>query len=394
MNAMAGAGPPRSGGGSAATRAGTGAAAPPAEQRFACEQCGALLTYQPGTAELVCAYCGHRNHIVEATTAIVENDLAEALRRGLAAAPEETTQTVKCTACAAEFTFDRNRHAGACPFCGSAIVADPGSHRQIRPAALLPMAIAEPEARQRLSTWLRGLWFAPSKLKEFARTGGRLVGVYLPYWTYDSRTETDYAGQRGTIYHERVAVRVVRNGRSATEMRSVQKVRWQPASGRVRRDFDDVLVPAAGSLPAGLVEALEPWDLQDLRPYTEGYLSGFQSETYQVPLDAGFGSAQAKMRAVITRDVEADIGGDLQRVDRLEVRHSGTSFKHVLLPVWLGVYRFGGRTYRLCINGRTGEVHGERPWSAWKLAGAVLLVLAIAATIYLLYGILPQAPRF
>ena len=41
-----------------------------AEQRFACEQCGALLTYQPGTAELVCAYCGHRNRIAEAPVAV------------------------------------------------------------------------------------------------------------------------------------------------------------------------------------------------------------------------------------------------------------------------------------------------------------------------------------
>jgi hypothetical protein len=161
----------------------------------------------------------------------------------------------------------------------------------------------------------------------------------------------------------------------------VQKVLWQRVTGEVARAFDDVLVLASRSLPAPLTDRLEPWDLLGLKPYGPEYLTGFQSEAYQVPLDQGFEVAVEKMRAVISGDVKADIGGDLQRIERLDIRHADTTFKHVLLPIWLGAFRYGGKTYRLAVNGRTGLVQGERPYSAWKIVGAALLALVIAAAI-------------
>ena len=104
-----------------------------------------------------------------------------------------------------------------------------------------------------------------------------------------------------------------------------------------------------------------------------------------MPLDEGFGTAQAKMREALQQDVMADIGGDLQRIGRMEVRHGGSTFKHVLLPVWLAAYAFQGRSYLLCINGRTGQVQGERPWSAWKLLGLALLLAVAAAILALVF---------
>ena len=237
------------------------------DSRRPCEQCGALLSFRPGTGELVCEYCGHANRIVDRPVEIVEHDLRPALERGLADAPMVDTRTVKCDSCGAEFTLKPDVHAGECPFCAQRVVADPGTHRLIRPAALLPFGIEAREARERVAAWLKGLWFAPTKLKAYARTEGRLAGMYLPYWTYDSFTHTDYTGQQGTIYTEPVRVQAVVNGRRVAQTKMVQKVRWRPARGRVERHFDDVLVLASSALPTWMTDRLEPWDLHDLRPY-------------------------------------------------------------------------------------------------------------------------------
>jgi DNA-directed RNA polymerase subunit RPC12/RpoP len=365
-------------------------AAPTPTQRqqtqLTCEQCGAVLRYAPGTNEVTCQYCGHRTAIVDKPIEIVEYDLYDALQRGLDQAPVEEAQVAKCPSCGAQFTFEHARHAGSCPFCGQQIVADTGTLRQIKPSAVLPFAIEEGDARGRVQRWLKGLWFAPSKLKSFARTEGRLAGMYLPYWTYDSHTETDYSGQRGTIYLE--PVRVVReiNGRRVAQTEMVQKVRWQPVGGHVRRYFDDVVVLGSRSLPTWLTDRLEPWDLQDLRPYAPEYLTGFQSEAYQVALGEGFENAKERMRAALQSDVAADIGGDLQRIERMEIRHLEPTFKHILLPAWLGAFRYRDRAYRLAVNARTGEVQGERPYSSWKIAAAVLVVAVIAGLLLYAYG--------
>ena len=57
------------------------------------------------------------------------------------------------------------------------------------------------------------------------------------------------------------------------------------------------------------------------------------------------------------------------------------TFKHVLLPVWLAAYRYRGKSFRFVVNGRTGSVEGERPYSAVKIAIAVALALIVAGLI-------------
>jgi hypothetical protein len=169
----------------------------------------------------------------------------------------------------------------------------------------------------------------------------------------------------------------VRNGKPETVR--VAKVRWRPASGHVARFFDDVLVLASRSLPKKHTDALEPWDLSELEPYQPEYLAGFRAEAYGVALDDGYHEARAYMDRIIVRDVKFDIGGDRQRVHDIDTRVSEVTFKHVLLPVWLAAYKYRGKSYRFVVNGRTGAVQGERPWSGWKIAFAVILGLILAA---------------
>ena len=108
-----------------------------------------------------------------------------------------------------------------------------------------------------------------------------------------------------------------------------------------------------------------------------------------MPVDQGYERAQAAMRAVITLDIRHDIGGDQQVIERMEVEHEGSTFKHVLLPVWVAAFQFVGKPYQFVVNGRTGEVHGERPWSFWKIAGAVVLGVVVLTVVALVMSQLP-----
>ena len=59
-------------------------------------------------------------------------------------------------------------------------------------------------------------------------------------------------------------------------------------------------------------------------------------------------------------------------------------FRHLLLPVWIGAYRFQDKVYQLVVNARTGEVQGERPYSAIKIVLLVVMVLAVILVLVLL----------
>jgi hypothetical protein len=227
------------------------------------------------------------------------------------------------------------------------------------------------------------LWFAPSELKRRAERA-QIAGVYIPCWTYDCGTTSDYTGQRGDDYWDTQTYTSFENGRSVTRTRQVRKTRWWPASGRVADDFDDVLVLASRSLPSGYAEALEPWDLKDLVPYRDEYLSGFVAESYQIALPEGFEIAKGIMADAIRATIARDIGGDHQRIHSVDTRYFNVTFKHALLPVWISAYRFHDRTFRFLVNARTGEVQGERPYSWVKITLAVLAALAVIAIIMLI----------
>ena len=349
----------------------------PEPRRFPCAQCGASLAYAPGVDTLRCAHCGHENPIAATAGPILEQDFRRALRELASAAPVSDNLVIHCDSCGASFSFDADAHAGLCPFCGAPAVAKTEQHRQLRVQALLPFKVTRDQARAAFRAWLGQRWFAPGGLKDYARNDATLAGLYVPYWTYDAETTTTYQGERGDDYQVQEIYRAIENGNEVERTRLVTRTRWTPTAGAVARFFDDVLVLASRSLPRDVTERLEPWDLEHLTPYQEEYLSGFRSEMYQVTLEQGFERAREIMAATIRRDIERDIGGDHQRIHATDTRYGDVSFKHILLPVWMSAFRFRDKIYRFVVNGRTGEVQGERPYSLWKIAFAILLTVAL-----------------
>ncbi|MDQ7070152.1 MAG: TFIIB-type zinc finger domain-containing protein [Rhodobacterales bacterium] len=357
----------------------------PSEHRFPCDHCGADFRFAPAQGLLICDHCGNQQPLDDDTaqpppTAIIEQDFRAALRAQTDDTPNddiEETRVLTCPNCAAQVEFDGANFAAECPFCATPVVTDTGLHRHIKPRGVLPFALEERDARKAMTDWLGKLWFAPNGLQEYAAKGRKLNGIYVPYWTYDADTKTRYSGERGTIYY--VTRTVTRNGKQVQER--VQKIRWNSTSGRVARWFDDILVLASKSLPKRYTDALEPWDLSALEPYRPEYLAGLRAEGYTVQLEEGYTQALAIMENTITRDIKFDIGGDRQRIHSRDTKINDVTFKHILLPVWLAAYKYRGKSYRFVVNGQNGRVQGARPYSAWKIAFAVTLGLAVAAGI-------------
>ncbi len=355
------------------------------EHQFPCDTCGSDLRYSAGTTALECDHCGATQNITNRANwrgqSVREMDFRKAVKDQLPEFDMAELRTVSCENCGAHVEFEPNTHAAECPFCATPVVTDTGLERQIKPKALLPFGLKERDAHKTMTDWLGQLWFAPNGLRDYARKGRKMQGIYVPYWTYDAQTTTEYTGQRGTVYYVTKRVSVMVNGKRQTQTRQVPKVRWSPAKGRVARFFDDVLVLGSKSLPKQYTDALAPWDLSEMEPYRPEYLAGFRAESYTVQLDEGYTEARDYMNRMIVRDVKFDIGGDRQRITTVDTNVGILTFKHILLPVWLAAYKYRGKTYRFVVNGRTGKVQGARPYSVWKITFAVILATLAAAAI-------------
>ncbi len=306
---------------------------------------------------------------------VQENDLQHALNHF---EEEETmeVQVAKCNTCGAEATVDAHVSSSSCPFCDTPLIVSENSSKKIhKPKYLLPFGIEEKKAIENFDAWLKKLWWAPSQLKSYA-SADKMDGVYIPFWTYDSDTATKYEGERGDNYE---AISTNSEGETVTKT----ETKWSNVNGRVREFFDDVLIPASASLKKNKLKSLEPWDLDKLVYFDNKYLSGFQTESYQVSLKDGYEEAKKEMEKKIRAKIEKDIGGDDQRIEHLDTQYFDSKFKHILLPIWISAYQYDDKIYQFMVNARTGEVQGERPYSKGKIISAIAFwALLIGALIY------------
>ncbi|MEM1239056.1 MAG: primosomal protein N' (replication factor Y) - superfamily II helicase [Cyanobacteria bacterium P01_H01_bin.26] len=369
----------------------------PSVNQYQCPGCQASMAFEPDIGQLKCPYCGRTQVIPEVTEpgfTLQEHDLAAFIdtNRTQIAELATTAREVDCPGCNATLTFEPPDVAGKCPFCATSIVTQEShpSDPSLAPSALVPFTIGRRVALQNLRNWLAFRWdlkdlkaiFLPGQLKQLAQQQ-ELLGVYLPFWTYNARTRSHYRGSRGNHYYvtERSG-----SGKSAEEHR-VRKTRWWPASGQVSRMFENVLVSATRAIPDQKLQRLWPrLSVSALQPYTQEYLAGFKAQRYEIPLKEGYERAKAMMAKTIRSDVCSDIGGDEQRIYSVSTEYSQETFKHILLPVWMATYRYGGRPYQVMINAQTGTVIGARPVAKWKVALAVAIAITLIAAIVIFAG--------
>jgi hypothetical protein len=352
---------------------------------FTCAACGAAMAFDPARSALACAACGQVRALPAPSAdaqaqALREQDYLEALRRLAAREPSLEARIVDCPACGAQTRFEGHVVGDACAFCASPLLVEQAHvERLIRAQAVLPFALDKRAAQRVFAQWVGSRWFAPSALKATVRQADGVKGIYLPWWTYDAATITTYRGERG------VQRRVQDNRPNATAQAGAATTRvvtdWSPASGAVPVGFDDILVAGSASVAPHLARVLDQWDLSRLRPPADEVLAGFGVEVYRTGLEDGFGQARQRMASAIDAAIRRDIGGDAQRIHAQQTVVDDIRFKHLLMPVWIGSYRFGGKPYQIVVNGQSGEVEGDRPWSKWKIGLAVLVVLLVVAVL-------------
>lgn len=340
-----------------------------------CPACGAEANWNAGKQALVCPYCGtvSPGELASDGSAIKEHDLVVALR----AIPDEKRgwdkgrTAVQCKSCQAITLFEPTRVAQRCDFCGSpAIVPYEKTRNAIVPESLLPFQVSEPQVRESMRRWYGSRWFAPNRLKKAALTD-TVHGIYVPYWTFDARAHARWTAEAGHYYYETVR----RNGRTER----VRKIRWEPAAGELDTSFDDELIAATQGVHPKLLAGVQPFPTNALKPYDAGYVSGWVVEQYQIDLIAAAAHAREAMDAKVQAACGSAVPGDTYRNLSVDATYSDQTFKHVLLPIWLLSYDYGRRSFQVVVNGVTGTIAGERPWSWIKILGVILLAIVALA---------------
>ncbi|HEX9794932.1 MAG TPA: zinc ribbon domain-containing protein [Planctomycetota bacterium] len=342
---------------------------------FPCANCGAKAVWDPEVDALRCDYCGESTPVPRAEGTVLERPLDEAdlAERGFGL----ELKVAQCSECGARVAFEGVETAQHCVYCGSAsVLAQTANRNAIRPESVVPLDVGARQVEVSFRQWAKGLWFRPNALKHAHTT--KAVGVYVPFWTFDCRVHSDWSADAGHYYYVTVPYMVVVNGKPQMRMRQERRVRWVPAWGQRDDAYDDELVNASKGLPRALLARLGGFDTQQLVPYRPEYLAGWRAEEYQLDLHSGWEQGQAAVEDSQRARCSGDVPGDTQRNLRVHNLVADVRWKHVLLPVWSLQYPLGGKIYTVLVNGQSGRIAGEAPYSWNKILGLVLAVAVVA----------------
>lgn len=339
-----------------------------------CGSCGSELTYSAEKRMLECKHCGFTQDYEKANDMIRELSLSQAASQAQHYTPASIgRQVVECESCRSQLMIEEKDVTVRCNFCGSDKVNKAAfSNNLIQPQGIIPFEVTKREAADKFKVWIAEGWFRPNKLKRLASLGA-VQGIYLPFWTFDSDTYSDWKGEAGHHYY----VEVERNGKMERERRT----RWEWKSGSFERKFDDVLIVAAKGVTRSVVESIYPYQLNKSVNYNPTLMVGWQAEIYTIDLPEGYQLAETDMREDIRKQASKALGGDEQRGLRVNSEFYNQTFKHLILPVFLCTYEYGGKMYQFAVNGQTGKIEGQKPISWVKVFFFVLFIAAIIGTI-------------
>lgn len=346
-----------------------------------CKSCGGIMEYSPADENLKCVYCGQISDLDHKAAEIEENDFNHWKDRADESNEEQTMEIteIKCRQCGATTTLEPNIFAAKCVFCSTPLILSLASVKRFwQPEYLLPFKITKKKSDINFKKWLSKRWFLPSELKKSGVKTDMFKGVYLPFWTYDANTYTEYRGERGEDHTESY-----RNNKGEEKRRTVTD--WYPARGAVSVPFDDIVVPAASTLPHKIMNQLTNWDMMNCVAYSHEFMAGFITEIYQIDFREGVEKAKEKMDNVIDSTIRTDIGGDKQKIKSKNTQYNDLMFKLLLLPIWISAFKFNGKIYQFVVNGRTGQIIGEYPKSTSKIVMLVIAIITIIAALIMIF---------
>ncbi len=305
-------------------------------------------------------------------------------RRDESAADTQST-TFACQTCGARVRFEDGRRSERCPFCNTAYVATGQSRGSgPEPEFVIGFTITHHRATEIFRRWLtENRWFHPGDLAEQSVID-RAVGVYLPFWSFTCRIDSDWSARIGEYwYRTETYTTTDAKGRTVTRTRTVQETEWWPLAGRRHRYATGYYVSASAGLAQDEAESIQPYDLPAMVRYDPGYLAGWAAEDPQVDAPTAWKTFQAAMEARERSLTAAFLPGDTHTGLQVQCEFSGVAKDLMLLPVHVLCYQYRGKLYRFLINGQTGRCVGRRPVSGAKVSLAIA-VLAVAILVVLL----------
>lgn len=352
---------------------------------YQCPNCGAALEYDNSSGRLSCKYCGGSFSEADVKRLFKENEAEplsqENLEREREAAADETNIEAEgysgvsalytCPNCGAGVICDSLTASTRCHFCHTPVILTGRLSGEFKPDIIIPFKLTRQAAEQAFKEYCKGKFLLPHGFTSEAQIQN-ITPLYVPYWLKSGTVEAQ-------IDAEAKKIRTWHSGNTTYVNTKVYNVL---RDGRLTF----VRVPCDGSrrIDDSLMESIEPFDYDGIKPFSMSYLSGCGAEKYDVTSDMAEKRIDERIKKASEEYLKADIKGYTKvRITQSRMEYTSKQTVYALLPVWFLNYTYKGKDYPFVMNGQTGNKFGILPVSIFR---RILLSLAISAALSLAVG--------
>lgn len=361
---------------------------------YQCPACTGPLHFVGASGKLECEYCGASYEVAEIEALYAEKEekaaaaqqAAEEANAGQNPPSEDGDawdtsgfsedwgtegdgmRAYSCPSCGAELICDENTAATSCPYCGNPTVVPGQFSGQLRPDFIIPFKLSKEDAVKALKDHYKGKILLPKSFTQENHVQ-EIQGVYVPFWMFDGEAEGDarYEATRSHTYRS--------GDYEITETEHYDIYR----AGFI--SFEKIPADASSKMPDDHMDSIEPYDYQELKPFSTAYLPGFLADKFDVTVEQCRQRADQRCAGTLSATLRDTVTG----YHTCTLIHESVSLKrgkvhYALMPVWMLNTKWKGKDFLFAMNGQTGKLVGDLPvsWGRfWGLFAAIAVPLSV-----------------
>jgi DNA-directed RNA polymerase subunit RPC12/RpoP len=378
-----------------------------------CPACGGVLSSGEHTGTVICRYCRHSFTYEELKSGTISD-------ADISVGYDE----YRCSDCGGVIVTDQNSITSACPYCGNTSVLKDRITGSYRPDYIIPFGITGEQARENFTQVLQNKMVKSSFKRNFKVE--EVTSLFVPFWLYN----TDILAE---LTYEYVAFD--KKGNTHKKLKNV----------KFTESYDKIPVDASLKMEDDKMDRIEPYDYAELKAFDKAYFIGHKAEKYDTDVrlvskraekrmdkaartsfsrylydnatsaDGVMLHAMGKAAGKITSGVvnktmkamgkeellsnpnfafEDDYFADqanIERIKKSKVKADLSDYRYALFPVYLIRGRYKGKTRLFYVNGQTGKVAEDFPFSylayylnrfAGTLFGSIILSVIFFFGVY------------
>lgn len=358
---------------------------------YKCPSCGAPLIYQGDEQTLKCHSCGNTfsGETVRQVSEIERDEGSSSTdwdMQGHNYSQDEAarTKTFSCSSCGAELITDETTVATNCAFCGSPSIIPTQFTPGTRPEKIIPFTVSKESAEKTFYNYFRGKKMLPSVFLKGRNQISKIHQLYVPFWLFSCKADADM-----TFDGRRVMTR-----RSGQYMETITQHYLIRRAGNL--NFENLPIDASEKIENDITETLEPYKVDLSIGFSPETLSGAMANRADVSPE----TCKKRANLRITNTTESVMRNTISGYSSVITRNKNISVDNgislpVLFPMWQITTIREGKSYTFAINGQTGKLTTNIPYSKSKffgwlfsIAGSFAVTAFIVTTILIKLGVI------